>query len=398
LLSFLSRNNKLIFWALALWGVGEGLWWYLLPVYIKSLGADPVQIGFVLSVSMVVMTVIFIPSGWVTDRVSRRPLMIGGWVMGSAAILLLAAASSWQMAIPGLLLYNLSAFNMPALNAYVTAEVKSSQDLRRVFTTVFSGFTLGMMFSPAIGGGLADIVGLRTLFCLAAVFYAISTVIISQIKDQPVHSASAGSASSPLRGNRLFINLCILFFVIHLFAHLGVPLSPNYLQDVRNLPLGWIGILGSINGLGAVVLTLGLGRWAKGRVSGLLIGQATVGVYALLLLGTSAVPLLGLAFFLRGGLGAVRQLAAARLGEMMPASSMGLGFGVFQTVINLAFTISPYAAGWLYAFNPSYPFVANVVLIIPAMLLTLVIGRSGPPRGAAPTVEAESEQKVPGVS
>ena len=90
MLSSLSRDNKLVFSSLALWGVGEGLWWYLLPVYIESLGADPVQIGFVLSVSMIVMTLMFIPSGWVTDRVSRRPLMIGGWVMGSTAILLLA--------------------------------------------------------------------------------------------------------------------------------------------------------------------------------------------------------------------------------------------------------------------------------------------------------------------
>ena len=374
----MSRDNKLVFWSLALWGVGEGLWWYLLPVYIESLGADPVQIGFVLSVSMIVMTLMFIPSGWVTDRVSRRPLLIGGWVMGSAAILLLASASSWQMAIPGLLLYNLSAFNMPALNPYVTAEVKSDQDLRRVFTTVFSGFTLGMLFSPAIGGGLADIVGLRTLFFLAAVFYVISTGLICLIREQPIHHATAGGPAAPLRHNRLFMYLCLLFFFVSLVSHLGVPLAPNFLRDVRGLGMGAIGIFGSANSLGALFLTIALGRRPRDRTASFVLAQLTVAAYAVLMLTTAAAPLLGLAFFLRGGLGAMRQLAAARLGEMMPPASMGLGYGIFQTVVNLAFTISPYIAGWLYAANPKYPFVASLSLVLPAILLTVVIGKRAP--------------------
>ena len=102
--------------------------------------------------------------------------MIGGWVMGTVAILVLAAAQTWQMAIPGLVLYNLSAFNMPAMNAYVTAEIKSGQDVRRVFTTVFCGFTLGMVFSPAVGGLLADVWGIRPLFFLAFIAFAISAI------------------------------------------------------------------------------------------------------------------------------------------------------------------------------------------------------------------------------
>ncbi len=378
MLSFLSRDNKLVFWSLALWGVGEGLWWYLLPVYIESLGASPVQIGFVLSISMIVMTVLLIPSGWLADRVSRRVLMIGGWVMGFMSILLLASAQSWQMAIPGLLLYNLSAFNMPALNSYVTAEVKSGQDMRRVFTTVFSGFTLGMMLSPAIGGWLADQWGLRLLFFLAAGFFAISTVFILFVRDQPVHRVAVDDPGAGLRGNQLFIYLCLLLFFVHLVGHLGIPLSPNFLRDVRGLSMGTIGVFGSFNSLGSLVLILGLGRWPRSRTASLVLAELTIAAYALLMLATTSVPLLGLALFLRGGMGAVRQLGAARLGEMMPPNSMGLGYGIFQTVVNLAFTISPYVAGWLYAAAPSYPFVASLVLFVPAIALTIIVGRRGP--------------------
>src|SRR5512146_2141618 len=126
----MSRDNKLIFWSMLVWGVGEGLWWYLLPIHIGNLGADPVQIGFVLSAGMVLMTLTFIPSGWLADHFSRRTIMIIGWFDGLFAVTLIGLAQTWQQALPGLILYNLSAFNSPAINAYVSADIKPGQDMR----------------------------------------------------------------------------------------------------------------------------------------------------------------------------------------------------------------------------------------------------------------------------
>jgi MFS family permease len=392
LFSSLNRNNKLVFVALALWGVGEGLWWYLLPVYIEGLGATPVQIGMTLSIAMIVMTLCFIPSGWIADRFSRRWIMIGGWVMGTIAILVLAAAQTWQMAIPGLILYNLSAFNMPAMNAYVTAEIKSGHDVRRAFTTVFSGFTFGMVFSPAVGGVLADIWGIRPLLFLAFIAFALSTFFILLIKDQPIHRAHVDQPPQPLSRNRPFIALCATLGVSLLVAHLGVPLASNFLRDARGLNMGIIGALGSINSVGSLVLTLGLGRWPKSRTAALVLSQGTAAAYSAIMLTVASVPALGLAMFLRGGIGAFRQLGAARLGELMPVASMGMGYGVFQTMVNLAFTISPYVAGWLYAANPFYPFAASLVLSLPTMLLMTLVGRRlpahRPAEAAAPAQEA----------
>jgi MFS family permease len=386
-LSSLNRNNKLVFMALALWGVGEGLWWYLLPVYIEGLGATPVQIGFTLSVAMIVMTFCFIPSGWIADRFSRRLIMIAGWLMGTISILILAAAPTWQMAIPGLILYNLSAFNMPAMNAYVTAEIKTGHDVRRAFTTVFSGFTLGMVLSPALGGFLADIWGIRPLLFLAFIAFAISSVLIFMIKDQAIHRARVDQKPQSLSRNRPFIALCAALGVSLLVAHVGIPLASNFMREVRSLNMSVIGLLGSINSVGSLVLTLGLGRWPKSRTAALVLSQGTVAAYSAIMLTVASVPALALAMFLRGGLGAFRQLGAARLGELMPVSSMGMGFGIFQTVMNLAFTISPFVAGWLYAANPFYPFAASLLLSLPAMLLMTVVGRRLPahrPAGAPP--------------
>ena len=44
--------------ALLLWGLGEGLFFYIQPLYIEQLGANPVQIGSVLSAASIVMPVV----------------------------------------------------------------------------------------------------------------------------------------------------------------------------------------------------------------------------------------------------------------------------------------------------------------------------------------------------
>jgi len=49
----LSRDNLLILVSMLLWGSGEGLWYYVQPLYIKSLGADSLEIGLVMSLGPV---------------------------------------------------------------------------------------------------------------------------------------------------------------------------------------------------------------------------------------------------------------------------------------------------------------------------------------------------------
>jgi len=59
----MSRDNKLIFWSLFFW-VSAKACFFTLTCLRRELGADPIQIGIVLSISMMVMTASFIPAGW----------------------------------------------------------------------------------------------------------------------------------------------------------------------------------------------------------------------------------------------------------------------------------------------------------------------------------------------
>jgi len=113
-------NPSLIFVALALftWGMGEGMFIYFQSIHLADLGADPVTIGSILSAMGLAMMISHIPAGHLSDRFGRRPLLIGAWLTGVTATVLMAAASSLPLFVVGLLLYGFTAFVASPLNSY----------------------------------------------------------------------------------------------------------------------------------------------------------------------------------------------------------------------------------------------------------------------------------------
>lgn len=368
----LSRDNRLILISLFLWGCGEGLWIYIQPLYIKSLGAGPVQIGLVLSVASVAMMVTFIPAGFLADRYSRRRAILVAFILGSLSAFLLALARNWHQSIAGFLLYYASAYSIPILNSYVV-HADSGQDLNRVFTVVFSGYSLGLTLSPTLGGWLGEALGLRSIFWISALFYVSATCVVFFIREQSLISRSVSLDYRGLLSNRSFLLLSPLFLLLSLVLYLGQPLAPNYLQEVLGLELSWIGLFGSAHSLGAALLALWLGR-LRGSW-GLILAQGLVFLSFILILQAPLLPLLFASFFLRGAFTASRSLSSALVGKVAGKGNMGLAFGIVSTVNSLALVVAPYLAGRLYALRPDLPFLASVGSIPAVMLLTIIVLR-----------------------
>jgi MFS family permease len=365
----MNRNLRLVSLALLFWGLGEGLFLFIQPLYIERLGANPVQIGSVLSLAAIFTTCTYIPAGALSDRYNRKLNMVGGFVLGAIAALLMALARDWRQLIPGLVLYGLSAYCIPAINNYV-AHASEGQDLNRIFTRVFASYSLGLTVSPALGGWLGDLIGIRMLYLIATCSFTLATSTVLLVANQPLSAPSSRGSPRELLSNREFLGLSALFMFLFLALYIGVPLIPNYLSQVLDLNLSWIGLLGSVYSLGAVVLSLWLGRLRGHRALGLILGQGMVFFSFLLLWRTEAIPLLALAFFLRGAFSACSSLASAQMGTVLDEGAMGLGFGVLSTVTSGALILAPYLAGWLYTARPDLPFLASLALIPLAMGLT----------------------------
>ena len=369
----MNRDIRLIMWALLLWGVGEGLFYHIQTLYIEQLGAHPVQIGGLLSAMSVASAITLIPAGMLSDRLPRKQVMIGGWIVGLGGVLLIGMARTWQGLIPGLLIYSFSSYCVPVINAYL-AHAVSGRDLERTLTTVFAGFALGGIISPMIGGWLAAVWTMRAVYFVSAGIFFLSTLVVSFVSPQPVTRSGQGRLRLgwqehwrghcwPIREWRFlaFIGLVGLIFGA---MYVGFPLAPNFLADVRGWDVTCIGMLGSLQALGTTTLNLWLGRLGNGgRLQGLLVGQALVWCSACLLVISGAFPALAAAYLLRGAYQGCRSLAQARAVGFGREEERGLVLGITETMIAIAQMTAPYIAGWLYAGNPAWPLWVSLGLI-----------------------------------
>ena len=77
-------------------------------IYISGLGADPVQLGFVNSISNIAGTAISIPFGWIQDRYSLRKIFLVGIGLSLFVTLSFALAKDWVMIIPAMVLSSIA--------------------------------------------------------------------------------------------------------------------------------------------------------------------------------------------------------------------------------------------------------------------------------------------------
>ncbi len=364
----MKRDFTLVLVSLTIWGIGESAFYYFQPLYLEQLGASPLAIGGILGAMGLAMTLVHIPAGYLADRVGRRELMWAAWGVGILTTGIMAAAKTLTAFALGVILYSLTVFVISPLNSYATAAL-GSFSVEQALTTTTAGYYLGGILGPLLGGLLGNLYGLRTIYFFAFVLFIISTLIILNIRPQPVEKREDNPAGN-LLGNRSFMLFLPYIFLVYLALFLPQPLAPNFLQNQRGISLQTIGGLGSIGNLGIVLLSLVFGQIPS--LLGLILGQLLVGAFAVLIWKSARVPVIAGAYFLLGGFRATRSLLIAQVQKLVSPSNLGLAYGALETVSGLAMAAAPPLAGALYAVNPDAIFQAAVILIGISLLATFI--------------------------
>lgn len=385
----MTRDLKLVFAALVFWGVGEGLFIYVQPLYLEQLGADPVQIGAVLGLAAAAMMVAHIPAGALADLIGRRRLMVASWLLGTLTALGMFLATDLRGFALSMIGYHFTGFVLAPLNSYVTA-ARGRWSTTRALTMTTATFSAGLMVGSTSGGLIGEAVGLGNVFGVAAILFLLSSLIVLGTRPQPVEPARAGGRYRALLRNRAFARFLILTTVAFFAMELAWPLTPNYLQTVRGVSLSRIGLFGSANALGLVVLSALLGRLESRR--GFLLAQGLVGLSVVLLwLGTGA-PAFLLGYFLASGFRVAHSLAVAQAEGLVERAQMGLAYGVLEALISLVVVVGPPVAGLLYARDPALPYPVGLGLILASLALTsrLTPAPTPAPAGAEPAAHVEA--------
>ncbi|WP_352428249.1 MFS transporter [Thermoflexus sp.] len=369
------RMVRLLLLSEILWALGEGLFFYFLPVYIQELGAAPVQIGLAIGAAEIALTVTYLPMGWLADRMPHKPLMLGGWFAGTLGAVAMAAARDWPALVPGLTLYLLSGYCLPIIHAYV-ARMAGPIPLERVLPLLNAAYALGGIFPPILGGWLAQRLGMRTVLRISAAFFILSTVAALLLPADPRPPRPTARSLSLGQGIPWRFGLALL--LVFTVGQTGFVLLPNFLEG----PGGWsrahLGLFAALQALGGMLLGPLLGRWDEGRVYpiGMVAAWGLAGL-GLGLLATDARrwETTGPAMLLAGGAYAAYALAAARVLRMTPTGAQATAAALAHTARSLAMALAAPLAGALFAADPRRPLQVACLLLPPALGLAAWAGR-----------------------
>ncbi len=391
----MTRDNKIIMFALFFWGIGEGTWFFIRSLYLEELGARPEEVGLALSIAALTIAASFLPGGWLADRFDRKHVLVAGWLAGVFAPALMALADNWREFMVGYTVYNLSAFVLPAIDAYV-AHAAGRAPLGRVFPIVYAGYAIGSVLGPQLSKALLAILDVRGVLFLSSALFGMSTLAVAFVRRQPVTppAAQAGARLSPIAALRPALIFFAILFVIEFGMSIGAQLIPNYLQRI-----GWqladVSGIGSAQPIGVACLSLLVGHLSAGREQrGLLIAQALV-LASMVVFAFGAWAwggFVGTGYFMLGGYQAARQQANARVSRYVRSEHRGMAFAVTETIAALSLAAAAMAGGLLFASNPVWPFYAGLLLIPIGALLTL---RLRGPRHAQPADTRVASVDIP---
>jgi len=322
--------------------LGDSLYRVALAWWVLEKTGSATAMGTVLICSMTPMLIFLLLGGVAVDRLPRLRLMIGsdllrGIVAGAVAALAFARLLEiWHIYVASVIFGLVDAFFEPAYVAAVPEIAQRDMLSSANSLTSLSRQVTGIV-GPTLGAAIVAFGGTATALALDAASFLISAGCLLPIPALPIVPAAAHAQRSVLRDLREGLDAVVaspwLWITIALAAlgnvTAGGPLAvalPFLVKNTLHADVGALGLLGTMNSLGAVLGSLWLGRAAQIRRRGpiaygsLLLGGIAVLIYGLPI-GLYGVALMALTFgFSMSAFGLVWMNT---LQEMVPRQLMG---------------------------------------------------------------------------
>ena len=385
-------NTLIVFMvAMVFANIASEMYVTMLPLYLKFLGADVLQIGMFFTISQIIPLVLQVLGGWVSDTIGRLKSIAIGSLVGLGAFISPIFVPTWQW------LYLSEGLNSvtrsligPSFGAFI-AEETDEEHRGKVYGITDTIYTVVTVVGPPLAGWLADTYGFRTMLAVAAGIYVCATTIRLFLaktagKKRQETNADAFSFKSLKMNLKTIFGLAVAGGVLtwllltdgvrDIAFSMSFRLMPLYLEEIGGMSLQQIGWLSSFFGIAMMITTIPAG-WFSDKFSeraAIALGFFLEFVAMLLLINVNTFIGYASVWALFGvGVGLLSPAYQSLLSKVLPERIRGTGFGLIHASLGIFSLPAPAIGSILWKeINPQAPFYITAIFalltVIPAWL------------------------------
>lgn len=377
----------------------------LMPVYLTELGASVGQVGMVFTLTSVVILLLQIMGGWISDSIGRlRAIAIGsiGGVLGFVAMLV---APSWQWMLLALSVNQIPyALVGPSFSAFI-AENSTEENRGRMYGITDTIYQVVGIVGPPLGGLLAGQFGFKWMLLAATLFYSAAAGLriwmarnMRPESEREPRQLSLASFKSSIKliagmivGGGIITWIFITDGVRDIAFRLSGELQPLYLEQVIGLSYEQIGLLGSVFSIAMMFTPILSGRLADRYGERVPITGGFFLVFLAMLVflqGSTYLAFIGTWALFGLGVGLLSPAYQSLVSKVVPRQSLGAFTGLFQGSLGLISLPAPWIGAQLWErFSPRLPFGLTAIGALITLPVTWLMFKL--PKGTKPDAEAE---------
>jgi MFS family permease len=391
-----------------LWSISDSLCLPYLSLYIIALGGTAATVGWVNAVGSLAAAVLYPIGGYIADKAGRAQLVGVATLLYTSSFVVFAFASSWEMLAIAYAYQQVVLFYMPALNAIMADSIPVGAR-GRIYSVTVAVPNAVRIISPYLGGYLIALmtlqpamrVGYTMAFSIGAVVafirlrYLKETVTDKEgIGRNPINILSEGYRNVFTSLRWVFSNMRGYAIVALLLSFVGSLVTPYWILYAKEFvgidAYGW-GVILLIGGIANTITSLIVGglvdKLGPKRCMMISFVLAVPGMAAftfvttfwqamlvwVLMMVSSSFLWIASSVFLADS------IPRRMRGRIMAGVGQGVSFGVSGGgyasgfLLFIPMTIGNLIGGYIYQYNPQFPWFIQVVTLSLALVMTFFI-------------------------
>jgi MFS family permease len=346
-------------------------------IYAVALGANPVQLGSLLSAGNAIGALIAVPSGWLIDRYSLKRVFLTGTVLLLMSALCYALAPDWRLLYAGIVfLYTgvrITCTSCTVIGAreLISEERATARGLCRTSSAVITLITPVLAAWLVARSGGINIRGIRPLYYIQLGIFGLIMIILFQFLREPEREGT-GKARLALsefaeifRGRPVLIRMLVMLALMDVPWSMVQPYMPLFAHQFKGAEEVQLAGMAVTVSIASLFFAIPLGRMAdrRGRKKLLFIIAPVSYLSSFLLIRATGPMMLFLAGLCFGFNSIATALAAAMASEIVPKEQMGRWIGLIGLTRGLVSIPSPLVAGLIWEHvGPQNVFIFAVAL------------------------------------